>query len=112
MAARAVLLAQSCQYLDRDSISRETNNFIAKILSKMNIYVFIFNAGPPGGTGADPELCIRGVLYIIIAREIFATTPPFAKPRPPSTRDRDQRVADMNRAPEIDLYSLKQAYSV
>ena len=65
--------------------------------------------------GVDPEPCIRGVLNIIIAREareIFETTPLFTKPRPPSARDRDQRVADMNRAPEIDLYSLKQVSSV
>ena len=36
-------------YLDKDSISHRINNFIARLTSKMNVYIFIFTAGPPRG---------------------------------------------------------------
>ena len=49
MAVHAVHFARSCQYLDKDSISCETNNFVARMLRKMNFCAFIFNAGPPEG---------------------------------------------------------------
>ena len=43
--------------------------------------------------------------------QIFETTLLLEKPRPPNCCDRDQRVADVNRAAKIDLYSLKQVSS-